>query len=128
MGKAYFIGINADKSIKLDIYYTDDFITPVLEISKIRLAAIEDIIAMKLEVINNGGRKKDFWDVHELKNDFSFSKMLQLHKERYPYNHNPKTIKLQFSNFEYADHEPDPVCLRNKVWEVIKLDMIDFAS
>jgi predicted nucleotidyltransferase component of viral defense system len=30
------------------------------------MATVEEIIAMKLDVMQRGGRKKDFWDLHEL--------------------------------------------------------------
>ena len=32
---------------------------------------MEEIIAMKIDVIFRGGRKKDFWNIHELKDDYS---------------------------------------------------------
>jgi len=128
MGTSYFIGRNKNESVKLDIFYTDEFIRPVLERDDIRLADKEEIISMKLDVILRGGRKKDFWDIHELMNDYSLKEMLGFHKERYPYSHNPALIKKQFSNFETADEEPDPVCLHGKYWEVIKLDMLDFSK
>lgn len=128
MGKSYFIGESAEVSVKLDVFYTDEYITRVLEIDGIRLATIEEIIAMKLDVISRGGRKKDFWDIHELREEYLFKDMLKLHEKRFPYGHDPKLIKKQFTNFEIADEEPDPECLRGKKWEIIKLDMIDFVK
>ncbi len=53
--------------------------------------------------------------------------MLALHAKRYPYATNAKHIKKQFSNFELADEEPDPICLKGKIWELVKLDLIDFV-
>ncbi len=127
-GKSYFIGESEKVSVKLDLFYTDEYVTPILEVDNIRLASIEDIIAMKLEVIGNGGRKKDFWDIHELKDDYTLTEMLELYEKRYPYSHEAKLIKKQFANFEAADDDPDPECLREKKWELIKLDIIDFAK
>lgn len=127
-GRSYFVGESAEQSVKLDIFYTEDYVTPVIETDGIRLASAEDIIAMKLDVINRGGRKKDFWDIHELIPDYSFKTMLSLHGKKYPCGHDAKHIKKQFSNFEVADEEADPECLRGKIWEIIKLDMIDFAK
>ena len=128
MGKFYFIGESEEKSVKLDLFYTDKYIKPIIEVDELRLASIEDIIAMKLEVIGNGGRKKDFWDIHELMDDYTFSEMKKLYAKRYPYGHEAKLIKKQFLNFELADDEPDPQCLRGKHWEIIKLDLIDFVK
>jgi hypothetical protein len=91
------------------------------------MASIEEIIAMKIETICQGGRKKDFWDIHELKDDYSFESMIALHKKRYPYNHDPDKIKSSISDFEKADDDFEPICLKGKYWELIKLDLIDFA-
>ena len=124
-GKSYFAGKSADESIKLDVYYTDPFIRPVLETDGIRLAEIDDILAMKIDVVSHGGRKKDFWDIDELLSAYSIENMLQLHKERYPYTHNEKEILSNFRNLEDADADFDPICLKGKHWEVIKLNILD---
>ncbi len=58
----------------------------------------------------------------------SKEKMFALHKERYPYNHDQMQIRSSFSNFILADEDFDPICLKGKHWEIIKLDMIDFAK
>jgi hypothetical protein len=128
MGQSYFIGENDKEAVKLDLFYTEKYITPVLEVDDIRLASKEDIIAMKFEIIGHGGRKKDFWDIHDLMSDFSFSEMINLYEKKYPYSHDTKTIKKQFTNFEIADGDPDPICLKNKQWEIIKLDLMDFVN
>lgn len=82
---------------------------------------------MKIDTISRGGRKKDFWDVHELMEDYSLKQMLALHKERHPYTHEVKFIKKQLNQFKHADDDFEPLCLRNKHWELIKLDLIDFV-
>jgi len=125
MGKGYYIGSTKLQCIKLDLYYTDTFIRPAIEIDGLRLASIEEIIAMKLEVISNGGRKKDFWDLHELLDSYTIEKMLQLHEERYPYSHNREEIINNFTLFKKADEDFNPICLRGKYWEVIKYDFLD---
>lgn len=33
-----------------------------------------------------------------------------------------------FTNFEIADKDFEPICLLNKVWEIIKLDIIDIVE
>jgi predicted nucleotidyltransferase component of viral defense system len=128
MGRSYYVGKNKDACVKLDLFYTDGFIQEVLFIDDIRLATVEEIIAMKIDVISRGGRKKDFWDIHELKDDYTIEKMLALHEKRYPYDHDQKKIRNSFSDFVSADEDFDPVCLKGKHWEIIKLDMIDFAN
>lgn len=86
-GKSWYVGSTEKDSVKVDIYYTDAFIRPIDEAEGIRMASKEDIIAMKLETIGNKGRKKDFWDIHELHGDYTIAQMIELYLERYPYGH-----------------------------------------
>lgn len=123
MGKSYLIGTDKDNTVKLDIYYTDTFIRPALISDEIRLATIEEIIAMKIDVVQRGGRKKDFWDLHELLSEYGIGKMMDLHEERYPYSHDKDLILKNFTNFISADDDFDPICLHGKYWEFIKEDI-----
>lgn len=125
MGKSYTVGIDKEHAIKLDIFYTDLFIQPALLKDGIRLATIEEIIAMKIDVVQRVGRKKDFWDLHELLIDHDIQTMLDLHQQRYPYTHDKELILNNFTNFELADDEFDPVCLRGKYWVFIKEDIVE---
>lgn len=127
-GKSYFVGNNAKDCIKIDVYYADNFIQKPIVIEGVRMATIEEIIAMKMDVISRGGRKKDFWDIHELINTYSFQEMLSLHKKRHPYTHDKDAIHLNFIQFEAADNDFDPICLKEKHWELIKLDLLDFMN
>lgn len=128
MGKSYIIGKNRDNSLKLDVFYSDRFIQPIYEVESIKMATISEILAMKLDVIQRIGRKKDFWDVHELIPLFNLEKMLSLHKQRYPYNHDRKLILENLTNFSLADEEYDPICLKGKYWEFIKEDFEEFKN
>ena len=125
MGKSYYIGNSKYDCIKLDLFYTDPFIRPFLLIDGLRLASLEEIAAMKIDVVSRSGRKKDFWDIHELMKIFSIEDMLHLHEERHPYSHDKQEIITNFSSFENADIDFDPICLRRKYWEIIKLDLIE---
>ncbi len=128
MGVSYYVGESESAAIKVDIYYTEDFIRPITDEDHIRLASREDIIAMKLDVIGRGGRKKDFWDLHALQEDYSISDMISLYQERYPYAHSDEEIRAGLVHFEIADDDLDPVCLLGKHWELIKLDFIQWLS
>lgn len=125
MGKTYYVGDAANECIKLDLYYTDTFIQPIKMIDGLRLASIEEIVAMKVEVFAKKGRKKDFWDIHELIDEIPIQKMLDLHLQRYPYSHDREQIIANFIDFSKADTENNPNCLRGKYWEVIKLDFVE---
>ena len=124
-GGMYFIGINPENAVKLDLMYTDKFITGPQVIDGIRFATVEQIIAMKMEAISLGGRKKDWWDIHRLLEDYSLEKMIALHKRWMPYTHDTRKLLSQLSDFSAADAQPDPKCLLQKDWDLIKLDIID---
>lgn len=122
MGKTYFVGTSEDDLFKIDLFYTDQFIYPVINTEGIRIAGKEEISAMKLEVVGHGGRKKDFWDLHELLEHHSLSEMLDFYEQRFPYSHKRDQLISMLTNFNAAEEDFDPICLRNKYWELIKLD------
>ncbi|MDT0643446.1 nucleotidyl transferase AbiEii/AbiGii toxin family protein [Zunongwangia sp. F363] len=123
MGKSFIIGEDENNYIKLDVFYTDEFIQPPFMEDTIRMASTEEIIAMKVDVVQRGGRKKDFWDLHALFASYSLDQMLQLHEKRYPYSHDKEAILQNFINFTEADDDFDPICLLGKYWEFIKDDI-----
>ena len=124
-GRSYYIGDDKDNCIKLDLYYTDTFISPLEEIEGIRFAGLQDIIAMKLEAIGNGGRKKDFWDIHYLLERYEIKDMLDFYIKRYPYNWQKEEVLQKMVDFHEADEDFEPKCLLNKDWDIIKLDIIE---
>ena len=121
-GVSYIVGNSKDDCVKLDLFYTDPFIRPMEVFGSIRMAAVEDIIAMKMDVVSRGGRKKDFWDLHMLRDHYSIDQMLSLYEERYLYGATKEECTSGLTNFSVADTEPDPICLQEKVWQLIKLD------
>lgn len=129
LGKSYSVGTDKENVVKLDFYYTDEFIQPPLIVdNNIRLATIEEIIAMKVDVVQRGGRKKDFWDLHTVLEQYDIKKMLELHLLRYPYTHDKDLIIKNFTNFKPADGDFDPICLHGKYWDFIKDDIQEAVS
>ena len=128
MGKSYYVGTDKENNSKIDVFYTDTFIHPPLVNDGIRLATLEEIIAMKIDVVQRGGRKKDFWDLHELPPKYGIEKMLRLHRQRYEYGHDENLILQNFTDFTIADDDFTPICLRGKHWEFIKEDIEDAVS
>lgn len=122
-GRSYFVGEDEHNALKLDIYYTDPFVFPLLEEGNIRLASNEEIAAMKFEVIANGGRKKDFWDIHELLDVFTLKQMLDFYEQRNPYGATREELLEQCIDFSLAEDDLTPNCYKDKVWELIKLDI-----
>lgn len=124
-GRSYYIGESKDECIKLDLMYTDPFIREPEIIDGIRLASIDDIIAMKIDTISRGGRKKDFWDIHKLMENRDLDEMFKLHNERYPWEHNEDLLLAAMTDFSEAENWPEPICIERVEWDEIKLDIID---
>ena len=91
-GTSYLIGGTKEDSVKLDLFYTEPFIREIQLIDGIRMASLEDIVAMKLHVMGDGGRKKDFWDLNELQSKFTLNQMLNLYEEKFPYDYTREEI------------------------------------
>jgi predicted nucleotidyltransferase component of viral defense system len=123
-GTYFEIGYSENELVKIDLYYTDEFIFDMISKDTIRMASENEIIAMKLDVVLRGGRKKDFWDVHYYLDKVPIDKMISFYEQRYPYT-DCSTIKSQFVNFESANADFDPLCLLVKSWELIKLDFFE---
>lgn len=116
------VGTSEKECIKLDMFYTDPFIRkPILE-EGIRMASMEDIAVMKMEVISSGGRKRDFWDIDELLELYELGDILNLYLERNPYIDMEEAL-IGLTDFSRADQEDDPVCLKGKYWGLIKYDL-----
>lgn len=127
-GRSYYIGESEDNNIKVDLFYHDEIINPCDIIDGIRIASLADVTAMKVDVVSRGGRKKDFWDLHELLNTYTIPEMLELHKKRYEYTHDREQIIANFVDFSSADKDIDPICLKGKEWKLIKLDFVELMD
>jgi hypothetical protein len=51
--------------------------------------------------------------------------MIDLHELKYPYTHDAALIIQNFTVFDQADDDFDPICFKNKYWEFIKEDFED---
>lgn len=127
-GRSYYVGETKDCCVKLDLFYTDTFIRPIENIDGIRFASVEDIAAMKLEAIVTGPRKKDYWDIHLLSQKFSFDILFKFYLERNPYGASKDELMQKLIDFKDIDDDFDPICLLNKDWDIIKLDLIDYIK
>lgn len=114
------IGWDPDHLVKTDIIYWDPpFLFDPMTIEGIRLATVEEIGAMKLDVISRGGRKKDFWDLVEIMEDISLPVLREIYTSKYLYN-DWQDVLAGLTNFEEAEKVPDPICLRGRNWREIK--------
>lgn len=128
LGFSCIVGQHEEAAVKLDLFYTDPFVYETQKIEGVKLVSIEEIIAMKLEVVAQGGRKKDFWDLHYFLERYSYEQFFQIYEKRYPYSCDSKTMKHRLIDFELADGDFDPKCNFNKTWELIKFDFFQKFS
>lgn len=126
LGYTVYIGDSQIDNVKLDLFYTEKFITPTIHQDGLRLASLQDIAAMKMEAIVNSKRKKDFWDVHELLDCFSLSELIQCGLQRSPYTLTENDILNTLCNLtEITELRNDNfvLCLKGKYWELIVEDL-----
>lgn len=122
VGRSYFIGSNKNDLVKLDLFYTDPFVFPCIIEQNIRFASIEEVAAMKFEMIAQGGRKKDFWDMHELLEIYTLDNLINFYIKRNPHGYSINELLTQLVDFSVAENDFTPNCCKDKVWELIKLD------
>jgi predicted nucleotidyltransferase component of viral defense system len=100
-------------------------VTGVQNYDGVRLIAVEDIAAMKLNAIANRGSKKDFWDLHELSRHFDREQVFSFYEKKYPRG-SRWSVEKSLSYFLDADGEPDPICLKGLSWSQVKSEIADW--
>ena len=124
IGKMFYVGNSETEAIKLDIFYTDPFISEGIFIGgNLPIASLYDVIPMKIDAVINRGSMKDFWDLHEILEHFSFKDIIGLYEQKYPYKSiEKKEIDSIYFNLE-NDYYDNIKCLKGKYWELIKYDI-----
>ncbi len=109
------------KKIKVDIvYFPHPLIAPIETEKGIRFYSSADIAAMKIQAILGRGKKKDFWDLHELLQHFSLQQIMDWHKQKYPSQMLAISIPNAITYFVDADESEAPVSLKKQTWEGVK--------
>ncbi|MBT9130963.1 MAG: hypothetical protein DDT42_01165 [candidate division WS2 bacterium] len=110
--------------------YSYLLLAPPLEFQGIKIAAIPDIICMKIEAISTRGSKRDFIDLYfALKNGFSLSEALKLFETKYAsVKYNMTHIFKSLVYFTDADNEPPPIMIKKYGWDEIKTYFIKEVS
>lgn len=114
-----YLPINMNEELKIDLMSTEDFIKPPVIKEGIRLAHMEDIASMKLEAITSRKEKKDYWDIAILLQKYSFTRLIDFYKEKYPWNDLREVIE-HLGQMEQCDKQPDPKILIEDNWDKAK--------
>ena len=94
-------------------------------IDTIRMATLEEIVRMKLDIITAPSEfarfeKKDFIDLAFLLDKFTIEQMLEIYKKSHPLVEYPERMLLEaFQYAEIADKKPNPKMLINLSWEEV---------
>ena len=94
----------------------------------IRMFGDRDIIAMKIFAILQRAQKKDFWDLAELLQHYSFKDCIAAYNEKYPGNQMLISIPYAVTYFADAEESEDPVSLKGQTWEEVKKIIGDKVS
>jgi predicted nucleotidyltransferase component of viral defense system len=126
-----FICTSADKApgvfgyigdVKIDLvkYHQYKNIRPHEVINGIRLISIEDIAAMKVAVLLDRPRKKDYWDISHLMDTMGVEKIVAAYYEKIDEPYATIVIHRAFLDYDEADMQEDPVSLKGETWKQIK--------
>jgi hypothetical protein len=99
--------------------YGYPLLRPLLEVEGLRLAALEDIAAMKLAAVAQRGSKKDFVDVFALGRRFGLGDMLAFYRRKYGVE-DVGHVLVALAWFDDADRERTPMLLQRQSWPDIK--------
>lgn len=115
--------------VKVDIVnYKHPLLNPVVVEDGIRSYHDADIAAMKIQAILGRGKKKDFWDLHELLKHYSLQQICDWHGKKYPDQLLAISIPNAISYFTEANESEDPVSLKGQTWEGIKRSISQTVS
>ena len=122
------LGDNLSAPIKLDLFYTDEFIFPYKETEGIRLADEREIAAMKMLAISGPiKRQKDYWDIHELLQDYSLEEMIEWGVKRHPYSLTRDEIIIGLKKISEVEEAPEGIDALRPLdyWELKIMDILD---
>ena len=102
-------------------YYRYPLIKKGAVFSRISLASLEDIAAMKIDTICSRGKKRDFIDLYFLVNKFSLEQILKFYEQKYgKLSNNIVHIMRSLDYFADAEIDDNPEMLFPLDWEEVK--------
>lgn len=106
--------------VKVDLVnYNYEWLKPCVRQGAWRLAALEDIAAMKLSAITGRGSKKDFIDIYFLLQHFDLKHIMEYYQQKYQDGSSFLVLK-SLNYFEDAEHDEMPEMIKDVEWPVVK--------
>lgn len=130
-GYHIFLSEGQEPPIKADFFYTEPFIFPAIEADGLRFADQKEIAAMKLGVIGSQiYRQKDYWDIHDLLEDYSLPEMIQWALQRDPYSYTKEDIIKGLQQVDQVQESPMGIVSLKPLsyWELKVLDLKEEAN
>lgn len=94
--------------IKIDcVTYPYDWLKPAVDAEGLRIAAVEDIAAMKIAAATNRGTRKDFVDIYFILRQYPLDVILDWYAAKYP-DGNLYLVLRSLVYFDDAEMEPMP--------------------
>lgn len=111
------------ENVKIDVVkYKYKLVEAPIIIDSIRMAHPKDIGAMKLAAVSGRGKKKDYYDLYFLLQEYSLKQLLEVNKLKFP-DSNEMVILKSISYFEDADNDADVILFEKISWNDVKLSI-----
>ena len=130
-GYHIFLSEGQEPPVKVDFFYTEPFIFPAIEEDGLRITDQREIAAMKLGVIGSQiYRQKDYWDIHEMLENYSLSEMIKWALERDPYSITRDDIINGLRQVNQVQESPMGIVSLKPLsyWELKVLDLMEEAK
>ena len=127
-GYHIFLSEGNEPPIKVDFFYTEPFIFPAIETEGLRITDQREIAAMKLGVIGSQiYRQKDYWDIHEMLENYSLPEMIKWALERAPYSITRDDIINGLRQVDQVQESPMGIVSLKPLsyWELKVLDLLE---
>lgn len=127
-GYHIFLSEGQEPPVKVDFFYTDPFIFSYIEEDGLRISDQREIAAMKLGVIGNQiYRQKDYWDIHDLLEDYSLSEMIQWALQRDPNSFTKDDVIKGLQHVNQVEESPMGIVNLKPLsyWELKVLDLME---
>lgn len=109
--------------------YQYPLLSEVVTEGAVRMAALQDIAAMKLDAASSRGSKKDFIDLYTLLRTYTLIELMAWFEEKYAHvSFNKAHILKSLVYFEDAEQEPMPRMLIPVAWEEVKAKLVQEAT
>ena len=132
ISKQKYINIYIVNGVKIDfVNYNYPWLKEPEVIDNIRLAAVEDVAAMKLNAIVGRGSKKDFIDIKLILSEFNLQQIVDFYKSKYNQESEFMAMKSMLY-FADADLEVEPEMFIEFNWidtkQIIKQRVEDYLN